>query len=422
MIQSILLCLLLLFSFPVAGQEEELSAEPVRPAGQTLQDSDSLKNVQQPGADDYQSALALRNRFDYPGSVAAVQQALSHDSANMVYLAELADLYQVMGNYPDAIRIYRKALEKEPGDPFLRANLGKLWIRLQEYREAYAVFSVLHTEDSVNLWIQKQLAISASRLGKSGEAVTLFMKVLQQNPGDFSSSLAVASLLQQDTAYSAACEVLLGALREFPGNSLLQHRLAQNYYYLNEYENAAEMYQEYLSHNDTSLIVRKEYGVVLYFCKREQEAIGILTPAGYMAPADPLIPFYIGLSYRNLKDFPEAKEYLESAAGLSHPWYMTAVYRNLAQVHGFLREFPQAMEVYKKILEIDPSDHEVLFEMATTSEEYMRDKTVAYGYYRQYLEKAGKRAPNEAYARSRMSKIREELFFDDSSDVVILPD
>jgi hypothetical protein len=60
--------------------------------------------------------------------------------------------------------------------------------------------------------------------------------------------------------------------------------------------------------------------------------------------------------------------------------------------------------------------------MATTSEEYIRDKTVAYKYYRQYLQKAGKDAVNEAYARSRVSKIREELFFDNNSDILILPD
>lgn len=423
MIRNIFLWLLLFFffSFPVAGQEEELF-ESTGPAVLPLPDGDSIKRLHQTGLEFYKSALALKHRFDYPGSVQAIQQALAHDSANMVYLTELADLYLVMGNYPDAIGVYRKALEKEPGDPFLKANLGKLLIRLQENREAYAIFTALHLEDSVNLWVQKQLAVCSSRLGKNREASALYMNVLQQNPGDISSSLALASLLQQDTAYAAARDVLLSALKIFPGNSLLQHRLAQNYYYLNDYPKAAEMYQEFLSHNDTSLIVRKEFGVVLYFCKQEKEAIHILTPAGYLAPADPLIPFYLGLSYRNLKDFREAKNYLELASGLSHPWYMSAIYRNLAQVHGFLREFPQAMESYKKILELDPSDHEVLFEMATTSEEYIRDKTIAYRYYRQYLEKAGKGAINEAYARSRMSKIREELFFDNSSDILILPD
>jgi tetratricopeptide (TPR) repeat protein len=120
---------------------------------------------------------------------------------------------------------------------------------------------------------------------------------------------------------------------------------------------------------------------------------------------------YVGLCYKNLKDFENARVYLELAAKLAVPGYHSSIYQSLGQVHGMLRQFPQAIAMYKKAYELDDSNHELLFEMATTYEEYDADKSVAYQYYRQYLKKAGDKALNASYAANRMNKIKEKLFF-----------
>lgn len=136
-------------------------------------------------------------------------------------------------------------------------------------------------------------------------------------------------------------------------------------------------------------------------------ALLMLEPLLHLAPNDPMVPYYMGLSYKNLKDFEAAKQYLKLAEELTIPWYLPFIHRTMAQIHGLCREFPEAIASYRKVLELDPSDTEVLFEMATTYEEFESDKTVAFQFYRQYIEKSGKGALNEAYARSRMAKIRK---------------
>ena len=384
--------------------------------------SDTLLLSSRPGYVEYLQALDLREGFDYPGALAALRQALVRDSANTVWWSELADLHIAMGNSVDALHAFRHALTITPGHLPLKGRMGKLLLTMQENREAYRVFTELRQADSLNLFFNRQLAISASRLNKSGEAKQLFLKVLEMNPRDLGSSLALATLFQQDTAFAQAGKILAGAKELFPGNSLLELRLAQNDYYLKEYARAAEGYAQYLSHNDTTLNVRKEYGVVLYFNKEEDKALLMLEPALYLAPNDPMIPFYMGLSAKNLKDFESAKQYLKLAEELSMPWYLPSIHRTMAQVHGLCREFPEAIASYRKVLELDPTDTEVFFEMATTYEEFESDKTVAFQYYRKYLENAGRGALNEAYARNRMAKIREALFFDNRGQDLILPE
>lgn len=415
----------LFFSFffgSLQAQEEELMPDPFYRQVESTGIKDSLLLSSRPGYGEYRHALALREGFDYPGALAALQQALARDSTNTVWWSELADLCIAMGNSVDALHTYQHALTITPGHLPLKGRMGRLLLIMQENREAYRVFTELRKADSLNLFFNRQLAISASRLNKNREAKQLFQKVLEMNPRDLGSSLALATLYQQDTAFVKAREILTGAHELFPGNSLLELRLAQNDYYLKEYARAAEGYAQYLSHNDTTLNIRKEYGVVLYFSKEEDMALLMLEPLLHLAPNDPMVPYYMGLSYKNLKDFEAAKQYLKLAEELTIPWYLPFIHRTMAQIHGLCREFPEAIASYRKVLELDPSDTEVLFEMATTYEEFESDKTVAFQFYRQYIEKSGKGALNEAYARSRMAKIREALFFDNRGKNLMLPE
>lgn len=55
-------------------------------------------------------------------------------------------------------------------------------------------------------------------------------------------------------------------------------------------------------------------------------------------------------------------------------------------------------------------NYEVLFEIATSYEEFNFNKTLALNYYKSYLKEAGDKAKNADYALERMRKIKEELF------------
>lgn len=124
-----------------------------------------------------------------------------------------------MGNSVDALHTYQHALTITPGHLPLKGRMGRLLLIMQENREAYRVFTELRKADSLNLFFNRQLAISASRLNKNREAKQLFQKVLEMNPRDLGSSLALATLYQQDTAFVKAREILTGAMscfREIP--------------------------------------------------------------------------------------------------------------------------------------------------------------------------------------------------------------
>ena len=127
---------------------------------------------------------------------------------------------------------------------------------------------------------------------------------------------------------------------------------------------------------------------------------------------DPILNFYMGACYKKLKQFSESEGFLKLAIETATPDYLAEIYHHLGQVYGMERKYQASIDVYQKAMELDPTKVELLFEIATTYEEYNFNKTLALNFYQSYLKAAGEDAQNAYYALDRIKKIKEELFFD----------
>jgi tetratricopeptide (TPR) repeat protein len=104
---------------------------------------------------------------------------------------------------------------------------------------------------------------------------------------------------------------------------------------------------------------------------------------------------------------------MNTAIELATPAYLPEMYHHLGQIYGQQRKFEESVVALKKANELDPTNHEVLFEIATTYEEFNSNKTMALNYYNIYLKEAGESARNANYALDRIQKIKEDLFFEE---------
>ena len=139
----------------------------------------------------------------------------------------------------------------------------------------------------------------------------------------------------------------------------------------------------------------------------------VLTLCSTMVPNDPFVLFYKILNHKQLAEYQDAEKFMEYAIDMSIPDYLAEMYHHLGQIHGQQREFEESVEALNKSYELNPNNHEVLFEIATTYEEYNSNKTLALNYYRIYLKEAGESGKNINYALDRITKIKEDLFFEE---------
>jgi len=114
-----------------------------------------------------------------------------------------------------------------------------------------------------------------------------------------------------------------------------------------------------------------------------------------------------------MKDFEKAEELMQWAIDASIPNYVAEMHHHLGQILGQQRKFKESIKALEKSHELNPQKQEVLFEIASTYEEYNSNKTLALNYYRIYLKEVGGEGKNVNYALDRIKKLKEDLFFEE---------
>lgn len=360
----------------------------------------------------FRQALIYEAQSKLTDAVKSLEKALFYEPENSIFQAELGDDYSSLGNVWQAIEAYQRAITLNPSETSFKGKLGKAFLNVDDYKNAYLTFETIFKTDSTNVFYNKQFAFAAYKMGKTDQSINLYKQVLEANPGDFGSHLNLIAVYKKKKDINAIVHASEGALAVFPENPTILLRQAEALFELREYEKALYPYEQYLSRNDSVYDVMKNYGIALYLCNNEGKALGILEDCFYKVPNDQFVNFYIGLAYKKMKDFERSAEFLNSAIECSQAPYLSEMYHHLGQVYGLQREYEKSIAALQKSFESNPENFEVLFEIATTYEEFNFNKTMALNYYSTYLKTAGAKAKNSDYALTRMQKIKEDLFFE----------
>jgi tetratricopeptide (TPR) repeat protein len=370
---------------------------------------------QNPNADLYfKKGLILSSLQNYQEAVKAYSQALDMQPDNAEYLSEMAEGLAVLGNYQDASSYFQKAAKLQPENLSFTAKLGRNYISLKDYKSAYTCFSGIYKEDSTNVYWNKQLAYSAFRTGKKTEAVTLYEKVLHQNPRDYSTYFNLIRVYDRKDEAIKIIKLIESGFIYFPGDAEFYVERAKYFFEIKGYVMAKKDYENYFKAGGDSLYpVLMNYGISNYFALYYEDAISILEICLSQTANDPYVLFYLSLCYKKLNDFEVSEEFMNAAIEAATPAYLPEMYHHLGQIYGQQRKFKESIAALQKANELDPENVEVLFEIATTFEEYNSNKALALNYYRLYLKEAGESGNNVNYALTRISRIKEEMFFEE---------
>ncbi|WP_321286387.1 tetratricopeptide repeat protein [uncultured Sunxiuqinia sp.] len=378
-----------------------------------IEQIDKQLNTTKTGELYFKKSLAHQKLMDYPAAVGDLNQALNLDSENVKYLTSRADLMQAMGNYGNAVVDFQHALQLHPENLLLKYECGKSLLYLNDYRKADQMFKEIQTVDSTNVMYNKYSALAAFKADSLKRAVKLYCNYLHQNPSDLSAYFNLSKAYEKLKDKDKMMMTLFRAGNQFPNNSSVHLKTANASFENKDFQMAQRLYYQYMSKYDTLIPVLLNYGICLYHNKYTEDAIEILEKVYSVAPNDVYVNFYLGVSHKRLDHYKLAANYLDFAIYISIPEFHPEMYHHLAQVYGSQREFEKSIECYKKAYELDSRKVEVLFEIATTYEEFNFNKTLALNYYQQYLQEAGEEAKSADYALGRLKRIKEELFFEE---------
>lgn len=360
----------------------------------------------------FKKGIILKEQILYPEALEQYNLALKIDSANVNILSARADINVALGDYPSAVEDYSLVSQLQPDNLLSKFDLGKTYMRLTDYKKAYETFDQIYQVDSTNVIFNKNYAHAAYKASKYKRAIYLYEKYLMQNSNDIAAYLNLARSYSETKQITKGLAVLHNAHDQFKENRSIHLKLASSLFANKKYEPARNYYESFMQKHDTTLAVLLNYGICLYQVKEEEKAIEVLEECYQAAPNDPYVNFYLGVSHKKLDHYELAAKYIDFAIYITIPEFHPDMYHHLAQIYGSNREFEKSIEAYKKAYELDNRKVEVLFEIATTYEEYNFNKTMALNYYRSYLLEAGEGADNSTYALERIRKIKEDLFFE----------
>jgi predicted Zn-dependent protease len=355
--------------------------------------------------------IILQRQFDYSGAIKALEKGYRLDSFNINILNELAEANSSLGNFQLALPYYKALYSTDTTNLVNAMKLARAWFNQRSYREPFEILQSAYKRDSTKVFINKQLAFSASRSGHDSLAIVLYNKVIDMNPTDLNNYTNLANLYQKKENYLKVVETLENGLKVFPEETTLLLKLGDAHFSQRQYSKAINPYEVYLSKGDSSPDVLKNLGISYYYEKCPEEGAFLLEKYLTMKPDDPISALFIGLCYKDLKDFKESIDYLNFAAKIAIPYYLSDIYQQQGILYGLTRNFRKSIEAYKKAYTLDSAKCDLLFRIATTYEEFQKDKSLAINYYNAYL-----KAPKEdnkyhrelaEYALERKKKIKE---------------
>lgn len=362
----------------------------------------------------FKKGLVFNQLQNYQEAVSVLEKAAKMDSNNVDILIELAETYSLLGNYKDAIPYYQSAMEIQPENLVLAGKLGRNYINLKNYTKAYSVFDRIYKADTTNVYWNKQYAFCAYQRNEARKAVKLYEKVIAANPRDYSSYFNLIRLYKQLPPSGKIQETIERGMVNFPNDPQLFEEQADYAFSTKQYNEARKAYESYFTFGGDSLYkTLMNYGISLYFERDERKSISILDICASQVVNDPYVLFYLSLNYKRLAEYEVSEAFMKSAIEAATPAYLPEMYHHLGQIYGQQRKFEESIAALKEANEMDPTNHEVLFEIATTYEEFNSNKTLALNYYQIYLKEAGAAARNIDYALDRISKIKEDIFFEE---------
>ncbi len=265
------------------------------------------------------------------------------------------------GMVKKAIEQYEKITEKEPTDSDSWLMLGRLQKISQNSVEAEKAYKKALELDPNNEDAMTGLATVYADLGDNKSATDLLKKAAERDPNPRSLT-TLAGAYEQMKEYALAAETLKQALDQAPGNTDIEHALAQDLLLSDQLDDALKLYQELITEDPKD--VQSELRISqIYRQKRDFKQAQAAADK-----AKELDPDNLEIKYNDVNLLVEEGKLPEAITALkgilndtSKKTYATSEKANrvlLFERLGFLYrqndQFPQAVETFRQIIDLDP--------------------------------------------------------------------
>jgi len=324
---------------PAATDQTQIAAEQQNlPAN--LQDN---KVSRDKSYQEMMDRAALLEQNNFPSlAVAQYQEAYKKDASSLSPLYEIGKIYLRTNDYGRAELMFTDLVNKDPTNDQAKIYLGRSFLGERKISEAKDIFNQVATPTQVSKYYQ---GIIAAYYGDD------------QNAQDL---LNESNKIGGSDDYTKKVNNFLSAYNEYKFNVEspsvhLKVLLARSFDQCGEYEMAIpllfEVTKEKLDYRDAWILL----GYAYLETDKYQDAIEALERAKVLDDQKPETLFYLGLAYYNVNNFKLAEENLVKAKENGFE-PVILIDQKLAEVYLEMKDYPQSAANYEKVLALNSQD------------------------------------------------------------------
>ncbi len=219
----LLVCLGVLLAFPPAAslaQDNDSRLQAARTAMKKLRLDKALKEIEKVLEDDPRNVdawtlkgeVALR-RADLDGALQAWTRASRLAPDNLELMNSIGDLLiRRSDRLDDALEVYRRILDREPGNLRVMISMGSIYERREQWEDAARMFRAALEVDPNLVRARSSLGAVLFKVGRYDEASQELRKAIELSPRDLRSHVFLGLSQNHLGNYDTAIEELRDAL------------------------------------------------------------------------------------------------------------------------------------------------------------------------------------------------------------------
>lgn len=346
---------------------------------------------------------------DYKKAAKYYEQALLLKD-NYTTKVNLGKAYQKERKLQKAISVFKKIVQKDTDNLLINYQLGKLYLQTKQPLKAKKTFELLINKDQTNANYHYQLGVAYAMLKKRNPKINSFL-----------------SAFKYDNEHIKAI-----------------HQLVKAYTFLRDKDSATIFIDKGLKVNPNHIKLNKLKINNLFLGKNYNEAVTRLKKLDSIQPKEFYTQKMLGRSFLKLNQLDSAKKYFDKALKIDQSdyksyeylgdialkdknyktaefMYLMSVftgkeprdkgYYGMAYINLQTKDTKKAIEFFKEAVKENHKNYRALYQLANTSENFYKDKKIAYELYNNYMSKFEKRDTLLTnHVKSRLKEIKKYYF------------
>ncbi len=299
------------------------------------------------------STFTIQRNLVFKDGMSLWQDALKKSPNKIRPYLNVGAMYHRDNRNEEAIKVMKKALEKEPKDYYLvHFNIGVVFSEMGDYEKAMVHLQKALNGDPRNPKIHQEVATLYLRRGDLEKARMHFEEVLKTNPYLGPAHAGLGEIYARQGKLNDAIQLYQHALRLEPDLTNVHVRLGEAYAKVGKIQEALLEIEKAMKMNPNSQEAHASLGAIYLQEGRAEEAIPLLKSALSTSPKNPEIYNNLGVAHRLKGELDEAIRYYRMAIEID-PKFIDA-HINLGESYFRKGITKEAIAEYQKAVSLDP--------------------------------------------------------------------